>query len=348
MKKNKKSHHRLIAMSISLLFSVVILLSISSSATAADKVIKWRLQSAWSPNSFTHAMAENFCADIKEETNGRMEVKLFAPGAILKPLEIFDGVKNGVIDMGFASGIYNARKIPEALVEFGMPFSFDSYQQTYEFLYEYEDGKVMKTIREAYKKRGVNLLVTGPGSAYGFMTTFPAKTLEDFKGKKIRSFGFFGALVKMMGGAPVNMPASEQYLALQRGTVEGTVFPFIAMKTYNIIEVANKIIHPPTLMTPTMNFIVNDKSMKKLPADLQEIVSRVALKNFKEYSETAFNEDAKTVTWLKENGGDVFTLPDADVAKLKKYGEKIWDGVGSKSENNKVLIGMLKSFLGRN
>ena len=101
-------------------------------------------------------------------------------------------------------------------------------------------------------------------------------------------------------------------------------------------------------MTPTMNFIVNDKSMKKLPADLQEIVSRVALKNFKEYSETAFNEDAKTVTWLKENGGDVFTLPDADVAKLKKYGEKIWDSVGTKSENNKLLIGMLKSFLGRN
>ena len=345
---NKKSNCRWIAMSISLLFSVIILLSISSSAIAADKVIKWRMQSAFLPEGTTHAMAEKFCANIKEATNGRMEIKLFAPGAILKPLEIFDGVKNGVIDMGFASGIYNARKIPEALVEFGMPFSFDTYQQCFEFLYEYEDGKVMKTIREAYKKRGVNLLVSGPSASYGFMTNFPAKTIEDFKGKKVRSFGFFGALVKMMGGAPVNMPASEQYLALQRGTVEGTVFPFIAMKTYNIIEVANKIIHPPTLMAPTMNFIVNDKSMKKLPADLQEIVSRVALKNFKEYSETAFNEDAKTVTWLKENGGDVFTLPDADVAKLKKYGEKIWDGVGSKSENNKVLIGMLKSFLGRN
>jgi len=73
------------------------------------------------------------------------------------------------------------------------------------------------------------------------MTAFPATTTADFKGKKIRSFGFFGSIVQMMGGQPVSLPTEDQYLALQQGTVDGTIFPYLAMQTMNLKEVAKQI-----------------------------------------------------------------------------------------------------------
>ena len=345
MRMTTKTNRHLVATGIFLLLAVMTLYGVTSTAVAADAPIMWRMQSVWGTTSLAQKLGEKFCDGVKAETNGRLEIKLYPPGGIVKATEVFDAVNNGAIQMGFSTGIYNAGKIPEALVEFGMPFSFSNAEQCYDFLYHYKDGEVMKIIRQAYRERNIHLIATGPSASYGYMTTFPAEKLSDFSGKKIRSFGFFGALVKMMGGAPVSIPAAEQYLALQRGTVDGTIFPYYSMDSYNFNEVAKYVIKPPVLATPTINFYVNAKTWDSLPDDLKTTVSQVAQKSLRWYSEEVSAEENVAMEKSMAKGVKIMTLPEAEVAKLQSYGEKIWAAIAKKSERTKDLIDMLKTYL---
>jgi TRAP-type C4-dicarboxylate transport system substrate-binding protein len=44
-------------------------------------------------------------------------------------------------------------------------------------------------------------------------------------------------MVKALGGIPVNIAAPETYNALERGVVDGTVFPWEAISSFNLAEV---------------------------------------------------------------------------------------------------------------
>lgn len=314
-------------------------------ASAADKPTVWRFQSVWPTSSAIHPGLQKMCEKIKEDTNGTLEIKLFAPGEIVGTLEVFDAVSNGVIDMATTSGIYNAGKIPEGLVEFGMPFALANKAQHDEFWYQYQDGAAFKIVQEAYRKKKVQLVHINAGTSYGYMTTFPVASLADFKGKKIRSFGFFGALVQMMGGSPVNLPTEDQYLALQQGTVDGTIFPYLAMETMNFKEVTKHLVLPPVMGSPTSNIYVSAKAWDKLTPEQQAVVSKYAALQNQWYIDDEGPKEQAMIANPEKSGIQVHQLSHEEVVKLKKMGGMIWAGVAKKSENTGKLIGMLKAYL---
>jgi len=101
-------------------------------AAAAEKApIHWRLQSVFPATSLANTLAKNFCDDVKKRTNGRVEVELFYAGALAKPLETFDAVAAGSVDLAVSGGVYHTRKVPEALFEFGLSYSFQNQDQAY-------------------------------------------------------------------------------------------------------------------------------------------------------------------------------------------------------------------------
>ena len=74
---------------------------------AADKVIKWRVQSHWPASSSSYKASLQVLADtIKERTNGRLILEPFAAGSLVPAKEIFNAVKRGMIQMGTISPAY--------------------------------------------------------------------------------------------------------------------------------------------------------------------------------------------------------------------------------------------------
>jgi TRAP-type C4-dicarboxylate transport system substrate-binding protein len=315
-------------------------------AASTDNPIKWRLQSAFPPGSFAYdGLIKRFIESVETRTNGRLVITPYPPGALAKVLEIFDAVAAGAVDMAFSAGLYHARKIPEGLAEFGLPFSFTSWEQPYEYFYEYKGGEAIKILRAAYEDRKTYLLAAGPTGQYGFMTKFPVKTVDDFKGKKMRTFGLFSVLAKKMGGAPVSIPGAEQYLALQRGTIDGTIYPYYVLETYKLKEVVNYVILPPVLPTPMVEFYINLKAWQNLPDESKKIAEETVLEVFKWYSKASVDLDWKNMDIAKKVGVKVITLPDEEVNKLRAMSVPVWDIAAGKSEKNARLVEILKAYL---
>jgi TRAP-type C4-dicarboxylate transport system substrate-binding protein len=289
-------------------------------------------------------MVNDFVTDVKKNSNGRLTITPFAPGALAKPLETYDAVSAGAVEMAFSTGIYHARKVKEGLVEFGLPMSFEDLEQFYEFYYDYEGGKAFKLISEAYEERGTHLLGFGPTGQYGWMTTFPVHTLDDMKGKKMRSFALFSVLVQKLGGAPVSLPGAEQYMALQRGTIDGTIYPIYVLETYKLKEVVKYVILPFILVTPSINFYVNLKAWNKLPDDIKRIAEKACMDNFPPYSRAAKDLDWKNLEIAKkERGIKVMRLPEGEAKKLREIAQSTWP-VARKTDRSATMIDMMKAF----
>src|SRR5205823_6268286 len=69
----------------------------------------------------------------------------------------------------------------------------------------------------------LNIFVGGP---FGSHTIKPIKTLDDVKALKIRAAGPSLPAAKALGINIVPLPANETYEAVQRGTVDGSLFPW--------------------------------------------------------------------------------------------------------------------------
>ena len=60
--------------------------------------------------------AERFVEIVKEASDGRLNIKMFAGGELIPPLGVFDAVSQGTVQMGISSPVYWAGKCPAAQV----------------------------------------------------------------------------------------------------------------------------------------------------------------------------------------------------------------------------------------
>src|SRR3546814_16383430 len=54
----------------------------------------------------------------------------------------------------------------------------------------------------------------------------PPRTIDGWKGKRVRAHGGLGEAMRLLGAVPTSVPAPEVYTALERGVFEAASFPF--------------------------------------------------------------------------------------------------------------------------
>lgn len=321
-------------------------------ADAQEKVITWRMPSAWPPGGEVTAYEDylgTLANLVEKRSNGRLILKRYPPDALVKIMEQFDAVSKGAMEIACSAGLYHAGKVPEAHVEFGLPFTFPYEKPEFvmEFIHKWRGGIVLSKLNEAYNAQGVHLIGNTAVPAYGFMTKFPVSKVEDFKGKKMRTFGLFSILLTGLGSAPVSVPGAEQYMALQTGTIDGTVFPYYVIETYKLKEVIKYAVFPAVLGTPTIDLYANLKEWNRLPDDLKKIMQEAHWEaSVNAYIPRSWAFDKKVLTEIAPKAGvKVVTLPEEEVAKLMKLSEPLWKRVEGMTPRNAELISLLKEFL---
>ena len=258
-----------------MVITVMLLLGgMSGAVEAADKPIKWVFASSsgaasnmWGFNPYPR-----FQKMVEEATGGRLiietKVDLFPFNGTIQ------GVMKGGADMGFQRIPFVSGTFP--LWDFGsLPFFFDN-------VYEYEaalnDPEMIKIMDETYAEKGLVKLFESPSTALdALFGNKPIRTLEDFKGLKIRASGLLPTLtLKLLGSSPLTMSIMEISEALKRGTVDAVcTAPGYGLGA-GMTDVTKFISYWPVQSGYGGAVVVNLKSWKALPEDLQGIVKEVS------------------------------------------------------------------------
>src|SRR5215470_15313961 len=172
-------------------------------APAQEKPIELKF-SSWVSSTHGHhvAVLAPWAKMLEEKSGGRLKVTIY-PGATLgKPADHFDLVKNGIAEMGFASPGYTPGRFP-LIAATELPL----------------------------------LVKTGKGGSQAVWSLYDKYWKADLAGVKIlAATPMTTAMLKTLGATPVSIAAPDTYTALERGTVDGTVFPWEAIYGFKLAE----------------------------------------------------------------------------------------------------------------
>jgi TRAP-type C4-dicarboxylate transport system substrate-binding protein len=163
-------------------------------------------------------------------------------------------------------------------------------------------------------------------AGYHLMTKNKAiRTLDDFKGLKIRAIGAgMTDCVKALGAVPVSMPASEIYNAIERGVIDGTLFHRGGLVEFNFKDVVNYLTYL-GLAGPVSTATMNLKTWNSLPPnvrqafmDLEEPAAPFAGKMYDD-------NDLRGLEAFRAKGGEEIYLSDADMKKAFELFKPIVD-----------------------
>ena len=310
----------------------------------AEKVIKWKLQSHW-PSSSTSYQGSlvPLQKQIEKATDGRLIIEYFPAGSLVPSKEILNAVSRGMVQMGTGSGGYFQNKVVLGSIANGLPYSF---KHLHEALYFQRNLGFEKMMQDAYAKFGV-FYVTDNVYRTEMVLKKPIRSLADFNGRKLRSYGALSAFLTELGAAASYLPGAEIYPALASGVVEGAHWGAAqGARDMGFYEVTKYHMKPALSISGQTCFLTNQKAIDKLPKDIRKIFIPIMERH---YLERAIEYEALESLALAEVQEkykvQVVTIPPEEQKKIARIAMKLWEKEGAKSEENSKALKIMKDFL---
>jgi TRAP-type transport system periplasmic protein len=257
-----------------------------SPLSAAEKVVDLKFAHFLPATYFQHLeVFVPFAKEVETRTNGRVKVSLYPSEALCKAKDLYDCSLQGIAELSFFIPSYTAGRFPLTTV-MELPIGVPSAKVGTQVIGELYD----KYLKSEYS--GVKMLsIWTIQPAHIFTTKKPIKTIEDLKGLRIRSPGPLQTItLKEFGAAPISMPASDLYDALQRGMVDGMLTDFAATKGFRFVEVVKYCTLSNFYALP-MGFAMNQKAWNNLPPDIQKILEDLGGRKFAEANAASFDRN---------------------------------------------------------
>lgn len=201
--------------------------------------------------------------EIEAATGGRVKITLHPGGALLGGREIFEGVVDGIADIGVTVYAYTPGKFP-LMEAFELP-AFINPNALVASLTVHEAYKQIKPAELADVKVMFHW-ATGPGT---IMSTRPVRTLADLDGMEMRVVGGTARTMEALGVVPVSMPMPDAFIALEAGIVEGILAPTDVLKGFRLAEVTSYITVAPFLYNIVFTKVMNLDTWNALPDDIK-------------------------------------------------------------------------------
>ena len=280
----------------------------AADGAGAKRPVKLTYSVFFPPTHVQSKLAVEWADEIRKRTGGQVQITVFAGGALTKADQCYQGVVDGVSDIGMSAFAYTRGRFPllEGLdLPVGYPDGVSATRIAHALTAKFNPAETQDT-------KLLYVHAHGPGV---LATKKPVSKLEQLKGLKIRATGFCAKVVESLGGSPVSMPQGETYEALQKGVVDATFCPVETLKGWKQGEVIGSVTDSRCIGYTTAFFVVMNKAKwASLPADVQKIVGEVSAEWVVKHGQAWNDADAEGLLFVKELKREVVPLETAEQA----------------------------------
>lgn len=316
-------------LAMSLMFTVCLLVFLGSNVALAGEKFELVLETglAQAHEQTWGGTGKPWTEGVTERTGGAVVFKNHFAGELVSMIDLIRGVGSGIIDVASPFiGYYPSEFALEAVLGSLTypPFTLGEPERMAITRILYAE---LPAYKEAYRKRNVKKVFTISCPGWSVVSSVPIKTLSDFKGKKIRTFGtFIPKMFRSVGAVPVTVPFSDMPDALHKKIVDGTFINISNARDMNLGEVAPHIVLlgpngiPPHVMP--YSYVINLDTWKKLPAEIKRIMLEEGKRIEMEYAFHSFREQMIAAKQMEKAGATIHVISDAD---LKEWGSLCGD-----------------------
>jgi len=214
--------------------AVLVIASLLTGIAVAQPVVM-RISHQVPPAHHMTKLLEGFAVDVKQRTNGQVEVQLFGSEQLAKAGENFPAVAKGNIEAAMSVNFQWGTTIPEMSATL-IPYFLTDVEKIKRF----PASEARKFLDQKLEQRGVVSVAWLYITRESIFTSSkkPLIALDDFKGVKIRGLNSLtDNALSAVGAAPSAMPGSEVYQALQSGVLDAGLTDLSAAYSRKYYEV---------------------------------------------------------------------------------------------------------------
>jgi len=302
--------------------------AITGSAHAADMVegprVHWNY-SEWGKSRAITRLIENLGPWLSERTGGQFTVQVHW-GTLSKPRAVLDGLALGAYQAGSFCASYYPAKLP-AHTGLDLPFlPISTLEQLRHVTHDYYGSPVLKQEVAKWNSRFYSgaLLplyeVVGKGE--------PPKSLDAWKGMRIRALGQQGKAMAKLGAVPTSVPAPDVYTSMDRGLIDAASFAYYSHESYRTWEISNWFTRNLAVGSIACGSMINEEAYNSLPDQYKALLDEF-LESDKGYTAqyaSLYAAEKRAPGDFKERGLTEMLIEPAERAEFEAVGGKpVWN-----------------------
>jgi TRAP-type C4-dicarboxylate transport system substrate-binding protein len=297
----------------------------ASFAHADDKIITLKVADALPNGHIVHQfILKPFMEGVTQASNGRVAFRHFPAEQLGKAKDMLMLEQSSVADIALTVPSYISDKMAlSAAAE--LPGAFQNVCEAvkaYKMLTR--DGEVLA--KNEYGANRVKALMSFPTAPSSLVISSARKvgSAGDLAGLKLRtSGGAHDLTVRGLDAVSVRMAPPEVYESMQRGTIDGALFPIASIISYdltNLIKTGNSTVNFGGII---LTYSISEQKWKSLSPDLQKIVADEADKAVLSGCKKLDAAQLDGIKKIEAAGGRFFEFNADDTNKLESVFDEV-------------------------
>lgn len=312
-----------------------------------EEVYEWRMQAMGERGTWFYDMfVDIWEKPIEEMSGGRIQIETFGRDELVPSHELVAAIGAGTLELTPDAADWHTGTIPGDGVSSGLPGAFPNYIDVFYFFYW--TGYMEWKQKNAFDALNIKLLAPMPKEPWYLWTNKPLRSIDDFKGLKIRSPGLAGSVLDQLGVNMIEMAGAEVYVGGMTGLIDGATRGGLSeMGGNKYYEPFPYILGDIFYDHGTIRLIMNMDVWISLPDDLKRIMYEGLQGAGVNMACNYIKSDAAQLQFQLDEGltKELTHLDPESLAKFQEAKYNTWDMYAATSALNAEAVQLLRDYV---
>lgn len=286
-----------------------------------------------------------FMERVEKATQSAIKFAHFPAEQLGKSRDLLSLTQSGIVDIGYVVPALISDKLPLSAIG-DLPGAAESAcHGVIAFWSLVRPGGILD--KEEFQPLGLRVVYAAGNPPYQVFTRNKAiNSLDDFKGLKIRApSGGQAIIMRRLGAVPVNIPGSEMYESLSRGTVDGLLFPVPGVLGYDLGGLLKNMSVAQNFGNVMNMHVISLKKWNALSEGVRKAMDEAGDAATRNVCARLDEDTAKDTDSLRSKGLAVNVWPEADRQKVAEMRDSVGDQwAADLDKRGKQGTAVLKAF----